>query len=81
MTEKINPDWPLSLFESICGYFGHKYQAQELRRYGILNSTGKVYEICSRCGHRHFLGWKRSISDPEYFSQVDDGIPWHEVHP
>lgn len=71
----------LSIIEKICGLFGHKYRAQELRHYAVLNSSGKVYEICSRCGHRHFLGWKRSLSDEEYLSLEDDGIAWYNVTP
>lgn len=69
-------------FEWLCGkIFGHKYQAQTLRHYALLDSCGKVYEICTHCGKHRFLGWKRSLSDPEYLSTEDDGIPWYEVTP
>jgi hypothetical protein len=70
------------IIERICGkLFGHKYQAQELRFSAILNQYGKTYEICSICGKRRFLGWKHSLSDPDYVSLEDDGISWENMHP
>lgn len=71
-----------SVVEMLCGKIGgHRYQRQELRFHAMLNTYGKVYEICSICGKHHFLGWKKCLSDPEYISLEDDGIPWYEVHP
>lgn len=71
-----------SIIELICHKItGHKYKSQSLRFHAVLNTYGKVYEICNYCGHHHFLGWKHSLSDPEYASLEDDGIPWYQVHP
>jgi hypothetical protein len=82
MTPKGSSMQKESLIERLCGrIFGHKYNIQELRHYGVLDTYGKVYDICSRCGKHHFLGWKRSLSDPEYISLEDDGTPWYEVSP
>lgn len=82
MTDNVRSAKEESLVERICGkVFGHRFQAQELRFHALLNMYGKVYEICAICGKRHFLGWKHSLSDPDYISLEDDGISWDKVHP